>query len=158
MPIIAPLSAANKLRNQVLSVPGTVLIGQAGHPDKVIRLEHVPEYLNEFKKRGAEHLFINMDRGPDQEAWNTAMREVFSTARRDRPVPNPIPVSQDSHAEWAVSVDDVPLIENGIKVERIETTNIQTKTKPEIFKCNLCAMTWDSNRALAIHKGHVHKK
>ena len=152
MPIVHPLSAANKLRNQVLSVPGTVLISQAGRPDKIIRFETVPDYLTEFKRRGQDYIFINMDRGPDQEAWNTAMRDAFSTARRDRPIPAPVEVSKDSHEEWSVSADDVPVIENGVKV-------VSKDEKPvinPIINCDKCNVSFNSEHGLKIHKGRAH--
>jgi len=158
MPIVAQISAANKLRNQVLAVPGTILIGQAGHPDKIIRFEHVPDYLNEFKKKNASYIFINMDKGPDQEAWSNAMRETFSTARRDRPVPNPIPVAPDSHEEWSVSLEDVPLIENGVaEVTVQEVKNEGPQVVNPIFACPVCNLTYNSEHAMKIHKGRAHK-
>ena len=140
MPIVHQLSAANKLRNQVLSVPGTVLLAQAGRPDKIIRFETIPDYLTEFKRGGQDYIFINMDRGPDQEAWNTAMRDAFSTARRDRPIPPPVDVSKDSHEEWSVSPDDVPVIENGVKpVPKSEAKPVDSP----IIACDKCSMPFN---------------
>ena len=156
-----PLSAANKLRNQVLAVPGTILISQAGHPDKVIRLEYVPEYLKSFhvKPFRGVHIFINMDKGPDQEAWTTAMREVSSTAKRDRPIPLPKSVSQDYHAEWSVSPDEVPLIENGLQVVVAPSPKPQTVVPVPVqpvkseFQCE-CSYVAKSQAGLVAHKRH----
>ena len=147
-----PLSAASKLRDMGLKVPGTVLICQAGHPDEIIRLEVVPEVLNDFKKKGHDYILINLDRGPDQEHWRAALSEMNRMARRDKPMPNPIPVAQDSNKEWSLSPEDVPLIENnhGSPVTK------QVKAAA-IFKCKVCDMSWDSNRALATHERFAHK-
>ena len=112
MPVM--LSAANRLRNQVLEVPGTVLLVNAGFPDRVIRFEKLPQCLVDFKatQRNDEnkHITINLNMGPASEAWRDAMDVVRRTARRDRPVPDPLAVAENSKEEWSVGIEDVPVI------------------------------------------------
>lgn len=171
----AQLSAASRLREEVLKMPGVILIGEAGHPDKIIRLQSVPEYMNEFKVRPdkGNYIFINLDKGPHQEAWKRLNAEAGRTARRDMPVPSPVHVAPDSHKEWSIGPDEVPLVENGGVVPQslnptraIETIEKTMDRKPDvtetpkqgIFKCKTCNLTWDSNRALSTHERFAHKK
>ena len=150
------LSAASRLREQVLAIPGTVLLAQAGHVDKVIRFQHVPDYLakhdEKFTKGKRPYIFINLDRGPDQEIWSTTMKGVYSEARRDKPIPEAIPVAPECKAEWNVGPEDVPLIENGLVI--VEATK---PVEAQIFKCDICGITYDKERAIRMHKMKAHK-
>lgn len=101
------LSAASRLRNKCLEVPNTILLYSAGEVDKVIRV--IP----------LESCVLNLDRGPDQEKWEDIKGIINSEARRDRPVPRPLPVSQKTSEEWSLLPEDIPVIElpNLIKAE-----------------------------------------
>lgn len=127
----ALLSAANRLRNKVLEIPGTVLIVNPGYVDKVIRFRNLPEILVEFKKNSRnneteKHITIDLGTGPASEAWRNAMDVVRRTARRDVPIPDPIEVATDSHEDWSVVEEDVPVIET-----IIETVAVAAPKPPE---------------------------
>lgn len=163
MPQITPvqrMSAANRLRKEVLSVPGTVLLSQAGNPDQVIRFQHIPDCLKAFKKKDDDYIFLNLDFGPPQEAWATAQRDIYQTARRDRPIPNPVPVAIECKDEWSMGPEDVPLVENGIIIptSTIPAPSAATEVVNPIIKCDLCTMSFNSEHALKIHVGRAHKK
>lgn len=117
---MATQTAASRLRDNVLKVPGTVLLISAGHPDKVVRFNRLPEIVQKYREqkeaeRGEKfptvHTALNLDIGPDSECWRNAMREAGSMARRDKPMPSPIEVAQDCKSEWAIDNEDVPVIE-----------------------------------------------
>lgn len=155
---MSTVSAANRLREKVSSINGTCILIAAGHPDKIIRFQALPKSLETlyFEKAAAEGIktkeviypvMINMDRGPDQEAWNAAKREFFLMARRDRPVPEPLPVSEDSHADWSVDAEDVPVIENGIASADAPVALATT--------CDVCTVEFKTEHALKIHKARA---
>lgn len=120
---MAKLNAASRLRDQVLSVPNTVLLVAAGRVDRVIRFNRRPNMLSKYRFDKARessqsltdidtpYTVLNMDKGPDAETWRNIEREVNQTSRRDRPVPDPLSVAEDCHEEWSVAPEDVPLIE-----------------------------------------------
>ena len=133
MPIT--LSAANRLRNKVLSIPGTVLIMNPGYVDRVIRFEKLPDVLAEYKKvsRNPEnaHITIDLGNGPSSEAWRDALDVVRRTARRDRPVPDPIAVAENVHEDWAIAEEDVPVIESSIEVVTQAETDKRGPGRPK---------------------------
>lgn len=154
------LSAANRLRIEVLAVPGTVLLSQAGIPDKVIRYQKVPDPIEKLKADNSiyqtrSHYTVNLDRGPDQEAWRDAQREVFLQARRDKPVPEPVSVAENSHEEWSVGNEDVPMVENAIVLPAAVR---EAAPQPINFTCIDCTRSdFSSEQALKIHRGRAHK-
>lgn len=124
---MSKLNAASRLREEVLNVPNTVLLISVGHPDKVIRFTRMPDSLKRWRdNKAAErsekefptaHTPINLDKGPDAEAWKEITRELFLQARRDRPVPEALPVAEDCHTDWSVGPEEVPVVEiNAIEV------------------------------------------
>ncbi len=159
---MAQLSAANKLRNQVLDIDGTVLLCTAGRVDAVLRFQVVPDCLVPFRRDGQKHVFINLDNGPAREAWETARREVFLKARRDRPIPEPIPVAENSNEEWSLSPEDVPLVENlaGELANPKPITEVLAEKRDAVavaYKCEVCGKEFTSEHALKIHMGRYHK-
>ena len=94
---MSTLSADSRLREKVTAVPGTVVLIGAGNVDRVIRFTKMPTCLIPFKKKieggSVFPVLLNLDRGPDQEAWKEAQREAFIGARRDRPMPGAVPVT-----------------------------------------------------------------
>lgn len=164
---MSTVSAANRLRDRVGSIPGTVLFVQAGYPDKILRFQVLPESLkkleldkvNAGKKPGEFEkevkswpVEVNLDWGPAQEAWKQAQREFLLTARRDRPVPEPLPVAEDSHQEWSVDEEDVPVVENALSVP--ETVALKQRAATT---CDTCTMEFKTEHALNIHKARSHK-
>src|SRR3569833_2938942 len=118
---MATLNAASRLREQVLKIPNTVLLISAGHPDRVIRFNRLPEIIQVYRKNKeqekgfiSEHTALNLDIGPDQECWRNAMRESSQMARRDRPMPEPLAVAPDTKTDWALGPEDVPVVEMNI--------------------------------------------
>lgn len=155
---MSTVSAAIRLREKVSSVPGTCLIISAGHPDKIIKFQVLPKSLEKlfFDNAAAQGIktskvlypvTINLDKGPDQEAWNASKREFFLSARRDRPVPEPLPVSEDSHTDWSVDEEDVPVIENAIVSA---DAKIEASTT-----CETCTVPFKTEHALKIHKARA---
>lgn len=146
------LSADSRLRSQVAAVPGTVILVGAGHVDRVIRFTKLPAVLENFKTKaeGASvyPVMLNLDLGPDQEAWNNAQREAFLGARRDRPMPEPLPVSAENKDGWSVDNEDVPVIEFDEPVAK-------ENTKEEKFVCSTCTVNFKTENALSIHKGRA---
>ena len=145
------LNADVKLRNKVAAVEGTVILIGAGHVDRVIRFTKLPECLEAFKTKVIDGtvtwpVLLNLDRGPDQEAWAQAKRETFVTARRDRPVAEPLPVSAKNSEGWSVDAEDVPVVE------------IETKDKVDEESgvvCETCTVKFNTAKALDIHKARA---
>jgi len=115
---MATLSAASRLREQTLAIPGTVLLTSAGRPDQVIRFSRLPEIIKSYRdtklKEGKDlpiHTILNLDNGPDSECWRNTLREANAMARRDKPMPVPAPVAPSCKDEWALGPEDVPVIE-----------------------------------------------
>lgn len=112
----ATLSAASKLRDQVLSMDGTILLVSPGHPDKVIRVLPLPEFALEYKRARSEgrdlskHLKLDLGNGPDSEIWREIERQIFLSPERGRVMPVPLSVSKDSNSEWGVSPEEVPTV------------------------------------------------
>ena len=144
------LSADNRLRQKVASIDGTIVLVGAGNVDRVIRFTRLPDCLIPFKtKSGDDRVFpviLNLDRGPDQEAWTNAKREAFLGARRDRPMPEALPVSEDNTKGWSADVDDVPVVE----FEAGQATEA-----PDKFQCENCTVGFNTEHALKIHKGRT---
>ena len=145
---MSTLSADSKLRNRVTAVAGTVVLVGAGNVDRVIRFTRLPECLVAFKtKTQGSSVFpvvLNLDRGPDQEAWNAAQREAYIGARRDRPMPDPLPVAADNAKGWSVDEEDVPVIE--FQTAAKETEDEKTAV------CGTCTVDFKTENALNIHK------
>lgn len=147
---MALLSADNRLRQRVCSVDGTVLLVGAGFVDRVIRFTNTPACLKAFmSKDGDVEVFpvvLNLDRGPSQEAWREALRDAQSKARRDKPIPQPLEVSEKTSEGWAVDIDDVPVIE-------YENDDSEVKTNALVCQHEGCGMEFRTDNALRIHKG-----
>lgn len=147
---MSTLSSDSRLRNKVAAVPGTVILMGAGHVDRVIRFTTIPTCLENFKTKieggTVFPVLLNLDRGPDQEAWNQARREAFLSARRDKPMPDPLPVSEKTSEGWAVDNEDVPVIEYEIK---------PIESKQENFICDTCTTAFNTAHALKIHQGRT---
>lgn len=143
------LSADNRLRQTVSAQDGIVILTGAGNVDRVIQFTRLPECLVPFKtKKEGKSVFpvvLNLDRGPHQEAWRDATREAFLSARRDRPMPEPLPVAATNAEGWSVGVEDVPLVEMEDKPSDEKTVN----------KCETCTMEFRTPKALSIHKTRV---
>lgn len=144
------LSADSRLRARVSAIPGTVILVGAGHVDRAIRFTKLPAVLEPFKtKSEGERVFpviLNLDRGPHQEAWNSAQREAYLHARRDRPMPEALPVAADNSKGWSLDAEDVPVIEYDDKPA-------EEKTENKKFICDTCTVGFNTENALAIHKG-----
>ena len=144
---MSTLSADSRLRARVAAVHGTVILVGAGNVDRVIRFTKIPAVLEAFKTKteGASifPVVLNLDRGPDQEAWNNAQREAFLGARRDRPMPEPLPVAKDNVTGWSVDAEDVPVVEFESQVAKAEEKK---------FICDTCTVGFNTENALGIHK------
>lgn len=162
---MATLSADNKLRARVAAIPGTVILVGAGHPDRVVRFEATPECLKPFltvkyDKDGAEQrvypVILNLDRGPSQEAWAQATREVFLTARRDKPTPEALAVSEKPSEGWSLEEADVPLIENGKDPVPIASESVSVSENevvvPLTATCPTCTVEFKNAHGLKIHR------
>lgn len=151
---MALLSADNRLRRKVLAEEGTVLLAQAGFVDKVIRFTELPPSLapfmtKTFKEDGSVGpniypVFLNLDRGPSQEAWKEALRDSQTRGRRDKPIPLPLEVSADPKEGWSVDDEDVPVVEYEKGVEVVSNS----------LKCLYegCGMEFRTDNGLRIHK------
>ena len=148
---MATLSAANRLRDKVVAVPGTVILSGAGHPDAVIRFTETPACLLPFRTKIEGGLIwpvkLNMDRGPHQEAWAQAKRESFLRARRDRPMPEPLRVANECKDEWSLDAEDVPVVEYEMKAAAAQAA--------ADLKCSTCTQTFQTAKGLEIHKTHT---
>lgn len=146
---MATLSADNRLRNKVVSIEGTVVLVGAGHVDRVIRFTKLPEclipFLTKAEPKPIYPVLLNLDRGPDQEAWAQAKREAFLLARRDKPTPEALPVCEKNSEGWAVDAEDVPVVEMG---------EPSASVKPG-FACETCTVSFNTENALKIHKGRT---
>lgn len=146
---MSTLSADSRLRSRVAAVPGTVILVGAGNVDRVIRFTKLPACLVPFKtkKEGGDifPVVLNLDRGPAQEAWNAAQREAFLGARRDRPMPEPLPVAAKNSDGWSVDADDVPVIEYDAPAAAV-------RAEENKFVCDTCTVAFNTENALGIHK------
>ena len=148
---MSTLSADNRLREKVGSVDGTVILVGAGHVDRVIRFTKLPASLVPFKtKFDGESIFpvmLNLDRGPDQEAWAQARREAFVSARRDRPMPEPLQVSATTSEGWSVDVEDVPVVEFNI-----DSPSAVKAIANSLLTCETCTQDFPTEKGLKIHQ------
>ncbi len=143
------LSAASRLREKVVAIPGTVILSGAGHPDEAIRFTETPACLLPFKTKidggTSWPVKLNLDRGPQQEAWAQAKRESFLRARRDKPMPEPLRVAAECKDEWALDADDIPVVEYEQKAEGAVKG----------FQCATCTKSWPTQKGLEIHQGRT---
>lgn len=162
---MAHLTADNKLRARVAAIPGTVILVGAGHPDRVVRFETLPDCLKQYmskaySKDGAEMnvypVILNLDRGPGQEAWAQASREVFLTARRDKPTPDPLAVAEKPSEGWSLEEADVPLIENGKAPVPVVSESVPVSENeavvPLTATCPTCTVEFKNAHGLKIHR------
>lgn len=180
---MATLSADNKLRARVAAVPGTVILVGAGHPDRAIRFETLPKVLKpfltpEYKTREVRKVneyeveevteetyatgrkvfpaVINLDRGPQAEAWVQASREVFLTARRDKPTPEPLAVAEKPSEGWSLEEADVPLIENGVVATPAVSDSVPVSENEAVAPltaiCPTCTVEFKNAHGLKIHR------
>lgn len=148
---MATISADNRLRAKVAAIEGTVILIGAGHVDRAIRFSEIPDCLRPFLtkvegKPDAYPVLLNLDRGPDQEAWAAAKREAFLRSRRDKQIPEALPVSEKNSEGWSLDASDVPFIEfDG-------TTPISDGLK---HTCAQCTQNFNTEHALKIHQGRT---
>ena len=146
---MSTLSADSRLRSRVAAVKGTVILVGAGNVDRVIRFTKLPACLAPFKTKveggTVFPVILNLDRGPDQEAWNAAQREAFLGARRDRPMPDALPVSSDNTKGWSVDDEDVPVVE-------FDEPAAAVKAEEKKYVCDTCTVDFNTENALSIHK------
>ena len=148
---MSTLNADSRLRNRVAAIEGTVILIGAGNVDRVIRFTRLPACLVPFKTKTEKSpifpVVLNLDRGPDQEAWNAAQREAFLGARRDRPMPEPLPVSPDNKTGWSVDAEDVPVIElAALKDDLVD------EKQEKSYVCETCTVDFKTENALGIHQ------
>lgn len=146
---MAMLSADNRLRQKVSAIDGTVILVGAGHVDRVIRFTKLPDVLEAFKTADNDAkvypVVLNLDRGPDQEAWAAAMRDANSRARRDKPIPQPLEVSASHSEGWSVDVEDVPVIEYDGSAPVVSND----------LKCSTCTVEFKTPNGLRIHQART---
>ena len=146
------LNAAGRLREKVVSIPGTVILSRAGYPDEAIRFLEAPACLMPFKTKidGITRwpIKINLDRGPQQEAWAQAKRESFLRARRDTPMPEPLRVAAESKDEWMLDAADIPVVEYEKKTE-------ESNTAASGFQCLTCTQSWPTQKGLEGHQSRT---
>ena len=146
------LSAASRLREKVVAIPGTVILSGAGHPDEAIRFTETPACLLPFKTKidggTTWPVKLNLDRGPHQEAWAQAKRESFLRARRDQPMPEPLRVAAECREEWSLNADDIPVVEYVEKAADSAVVKIG-------FQCSTCTKAWPTEKGLQIHQGRT---
>lgn len=146
---MSTLSADSRLRQRVTAVHGTVVLVGAGNVDRVIRYARLPKCLLPFKTKieggTVFPVLLNLDRGPDQEAWNAAQREAFLGARRDRPMPEPLPVAADNTKGWSVDDEDVPVVE-------FDEPAAKVAADEQKYVCETCTVAFNTENALGIHK------
>ena len=146
---MSTLSADSRLRNRVAAVNGTVILVGAGNVDRVIRFTKLPACLIPFKTKtegtSVFPVMLNLDRGPDKEAWNAAQREAFLGARRDRPMPEALPVAADNAKGWSVDEEDVPVVE-------FDAPAAAAQAEEKKFVCETCTVGFNTENALGIHK------
>lgn len=148
---MATISPDNRLRAKVTAIKGTVIIIGAGHVDRAIRYTALPDCLKPFmtKVDGGPDVFpvlLNLDRGPDQEAWAQAKRESFLRARRDQQIPEPLPVSEKNSEGWSLDVDDIPVVEFDAAI---------SKSGGIKHTCATCTVDFNTEHALKIHQGRT---
>lgn len=148
---MATISADNRLRSKVSAIEGTVILIGAGHVDRAIRFTSVPDCLKAFMtkiegKPDSYPVLLNLDRGPDQEAWAQAQREAFLKSRRDKQIPEALPVSEKNSEGWSLDAEDIPVIEFDEKV-----------VKASVGKhiCASCTVEFNTEHALKIHQGRT---
>lgn len=146
---MATLSADNRLRNKVCAGEGTVILIGAGHVDRVIRFTVLPDclksFMTEVEGKMVYPVKINLDRGPDQEAWSAALRDAGARARRDKPMPSPLEVSAAHNEGWAVDDEDVPVIEYDATVPVAASE----------LKCGTCTVEFKTTNGLRIHQART---
>lgn len=149
---MATISADNRLRAKVAAIKGTVILIGAGHVDRAIRFSpDIPDCLVPFKTKieGAEAVFpvlMNLDRGPDQEAWAQSERESFLRSRRDKQIPQPLPVSEKNSEGWSLDAEDIPVIEFDAAIAKSGGTK---------HTCATCTVDFNTEHALKIHQGRT---
>lgn len=149
------VSAASRLRDEVLSVPSTMLLQQGGFVDRVIRVLPLP---------GRK---FNLDIGPDIEAWNEIQRLMFLHSRRDKPVPLPLAVSENTREEFSVRSEDVPTVTlvgytpegEAAAAEPAAAVVPKAEAKVNPFQCTECdAPPFKNEVGVRMHKVHKHKE
>lgn len=147
------ISAANRMREQVLKDRDVVLISRAGFVDEVIKIASIPDHVRKMAdqepkpNKPAVALELNLDNQPHIEAWMELERFIQSYAERDRPISKPLPVSGSPKEEWNLAPEDVPVI---TLIQKAPARPAAAQ-EPDL-SCDVCKKPFDSKRALNAHR------
>lgn len=166
------LTAASRLRAEVLKMEGLILIVDPGRPDKVIQVTPWPDYISDLRTEQRKstrdekliHVELNLSRNPEQEAFKMLEREINLRSPRDRAVPVPLAVAENLRDEWSVMPEDVPVADiSGIQLPaerplRLTLRELAAKQDQEDseYACSECEKTFPKKNALQLHTRNKH--
>lgn len=156
------LTADVKLRNEVLRDPNIVLITNPGFSDKVVKIVPLPECVKQFREeqlserrqksefKDLQHVELDMSKGPHQEMWRNMEREIFVKADRDKPFDKPADVNAKIGDPWAMSPEDVPVINLFTPKEKKDTPEVP-EARVEGLMCD-CGFKAKTSQGLKVHQ------
>ncbi len=180
------VTAASRLRAEVLQMEGLILIVNSGRPDKVIQVNPLPDYLSALREeqrsdkrpkkfvrddKGREffetmpanheteqkHVELNLMRMPHQEAFKLLEREIHLRCPRDRALPAPLSVAESLKDEWSVMPEDVPSVSFAdVLPEQAERTLSVPLEEIASFQCSECDANFPKKQGLLMHIRHRH--